>query len=100
MTDITEDAIDEMDKDALAEYAQATHNKTLNKRLGIDKLRVEVKAMLNGEAEAPVAEEKPGVLATHVKNPENGRILEMSPAFRKREDLIPCDKDGNEQARV
>lgn len=67
---------------------------------GVDKEVIE--NVIDAANEAPVsekeaqndkyAEEKP---ITHVKNMTTKNIFEATPHLMKRQDLFPCDKDGN-----
>lgn len=45
--------------------------------------------------EAPIAKKYQEELPiTHLKNPENNQIFEVTPELMKRKDLKPCDEDG------
>lgn len=100
--------VKKMDKDELKKWTNqpSTFNLVIDTTRSIVHLRNQVvgliKARIGNEAEKKVQRgeslgdlEKADLSLGYLFNPTNRRVFEATPALLKREDFVPCDRDGN-----
>lgn len=85
-----------MKKDELADYALAEHGVELDMTKKTADLRAEVAALDAAKAgNAPnVAAEPEAAAPEYLRHPVNLRVYLSTPELLKRNDMVPCDKNG------